>query len=97
MLCCIECSTIGAHDARNFRTDHILAEFHFKSTQYGIIEKCAALHDDMMTKLCGVCAAYDLIQRIFHDAHGKTGGDIFDGCTVLLRLLDGAVHENRAA
>ena len=51
----------------------------------------------MAAQLLGTAHANDLIQRIFDHADGQAGGDVFDGNTVLLRLLDGGVHKHRAA
>ena len=51
----------------------------------------------MPSQFLRVGAADDLVERVFDDADGKTCRDVFDAGAVFLRLLDGAVHEDRAA
>ena len=51
----------------------------------------------MFAQVLGGLHAQHLEQRVLHDAHGKTRGDVGHVRAVFLRLLDGAVHEDRAA
>ncbi len=86
-----------AHDARNVGTRDLRAGDALERAQYGLVEKRAALHDDMRAELARVGELDDLIKGIFDDGVGKTGGDIGDACALLLRLLDVGVHKHRAA
>ena len=88
---------VSAHQARDIRTDHVHAQLVFKRAEHRVVEERAALHDDMLAKLLRAGAADDLVQRVLDDRDGQAGGNIGHVRAVLLRLLDGGIHEHRAA
>ena len=89
--------TVSAHQARDVGADDLDAHFLFEGAEDGLIVEGAALHHDLPAQLFGAGSADDLVQRILDDADGQAGGDVLDGCAILLRLLDRAVHEDGAA
>ena len=51
----------------------------------------------MVAQAFGVCDTNDLIQGVFHHAHGKASGNVLNRGPVLLSLLYGGIHKHRAA
>ena len=88
---------VSAHQARDVGADDLDAHFLFEGAEDGLIVEGAALHHDLPAQLFGAGSADDLVQRILDDADGQAGGDVLDGCAILLRLLDRAVHEDGTA
>ena len=89
--------TVGAHVAGNVRTHGVHSGKLLERTQNGIVEECAALHDDVFAHVVRVADLDDLEQCILDDRKGKAGSDVTDRRAFLLRLLDTAVHEHGAA
>ena len=79
------------------RADYLPANFLFKGAQHSVIQKRAALYHDVLAQRIRRSTPDDLIQRIFYNADGKPGRNIFHGSAVLLCLLDGAVHKHCAS
>ena len=86
----------GTHDTRNVRAGGLHARDLLKGAQHRLIIECAALDNDMAAELTRIGELDDLVQGVFDDGVGKTGGDVRDRCAFLLRLLDVGVHEHRA-
>ena len=95
-LLCIQRRPISPHDACYRRTDDIATDLQFKCTQNRIIEKGAALYDDMLAQTVSVRRANHLIHDIFHNAVRQSRRNIFNPCAFPLSLLDGRVHKNSA-
>ena len=86
-----------AHKPRNIRADDVDAHFFFKGAQHRFIIKGTTLHNDVAPEFFGTGGADDLVQRVLDHRDGKTCADIFNRCTVLLRLLDRGIHKHGAA
>ena len=93
----VERSAVRAHQAGNIGADDVHAQLVFKRAQHRVVIEGAALHDDVLAQLMRAGAADDLVQRVFDDGDGKACGNIGYIRAVLLRLLDGGIHEHRAA
>ena len=89
--------TVGAHVARDIGAHGIHFGKLLEGTQHGIVQEGAALHDDLFTHVMRVADLDDLEQGILDDGDGKARGDVAHGGAFLLRLLNAAVHEHRAA
>ena len=89
--------TVGAHQAGDVRADDVGLQLVFKRAQHRVVEERAALHDDVTAQVLRAGAADDLVQRVLDDGDGQSGGDVGHIRAVLLRLLDGGIHEHRAA
>ncbi len=87
----------GSHDAGDVRANHVAAGDFLQCTQYGVVIKCAALHDDVPAKLRGGGDLHHLEQSILDDGVGKACRDVGYAGAFLLGLLDAGVHENGAA
>ena len=96
-LLCIESCAECAHQTGDRRPDNVVADLPLKAPQHGVVQECAALYHDVLSQFLGIAGTDDLVDGVLDDRAGQTGGDILDGCAVLLRLLDAAVHENGAA
>ena len=88
---------VSAHQARNVGADDVDAHLFFKGAEDSFIIESTALHDDVTAQLFRAGRADDLVQRVLDDGNRQSGADIFNRCTVLLRLLDRGVHEHGAA
>ena len=93
----VQRSAVSAHDGGVFRADHVSSDLPLEGAEHGVVQKRAALHHHVSAELLAAGTADDLVQRVFHHADGKPGGDILHGGPVLLRLLHGAVHKHRTA
>ena len=93
----VQSSAVSAHQSGNVRPDDLHAHLLFKGAEHGFIIKGTALHHDLATQLFRAGSADHLVQRVLDHADGQACGDILDAGTVLLRLLDRAVHEHGAA
>ena len=89
--------TVSAHQTGDVGADDLDAHLFFKGAQHGFVVEGAALHHDLAAQFFGAGRADDLVQCVLDHADGQTGGDILDAGTVLLCLLDRAVHEHGAA
>ena len=96
VLQCEKRRTVSAHQRGELRTDDIRADFLLKCPQNAVVEEGSALRHDVLAETFGVRATDDLVERVFHHADRKPGGDVFNRRAVLLRLLDRAVHKDRA-
>ena len=90
---CTECT----HNTGNVGPDDLSAGDFLECTQHGIVVEGSALHDNVFAERGSTRDLDDFEQSIFDDGIGKAGGDIRDGCPLLLRLFDLGVHENGAA
>ena len=97
ILLCVQCRAERAHQPRDARAHDLFARFYFKRAQNGVVQKGAALHEDVVAEFVRRFGADNFINGVFDDGRGKPRGDIFHARAFLLRLLDGAVHEHRAA
>ena len=86
-----------AHQAGDVRAGHLALGEQLEGAQHGVIEERAALHDDGVAELTGVTQLDELVQRVAHDRIAQAGGDVLHRRAFLLCLLDGRVHEHRAA
>ena len=86
-----------AHQTGDVRAGHLALGEQLEGAQHGVIEERAALHDDGVAELTGVTQLDDLVQRVAHDRIAQAGGDVLHRRAFLLCLLDGRVHEHRAA
>ena len=93
----VQGSAVSAHQTGNVRPDDLHAHLFFKGTEHGFIIKGTALYHDLAAQLFRAGSADHLVQRVLDHADGQACGDILDAGTVLLRLLDRAVHEHSAA
>ena len=87
----------GPHDAGDVRADGFHAGQLLKGPQDGLVVEGAALHHHMAAQIGSVRQLDDLEQGVLDDRAGQPGGDVLDGCTLLLGLLDVGIHENGAA
>ena len=93
----IERGAERAHQPRDGGADDLFARLLFKGAQHGVVQEGAALHDDVLAELFGRPRADDFIDRVLDDGGREPRRNILDGRALLLRLLDRAVHEHRAA
>ena len=93
----VQGSAVSAHQSGNVRPDDLHAHLFFKGAEHGFIIEGTALHHDLAAQLFRAGSADHLVQRVLDHADGQACGDILDAGTVLLRLLDRAVHEHSAA
>ena len=88
---------VGAHETRNRRTGYVAPNLLLERAQDGVVEERAALHDDVLAEVVRRVRTDYLIQCVLHDRNRQAGRDRVDARAVLLRLLNGGVHEYRAA
>ena len=93
----VQRSAVSTHQAGNVGADDVDAHLFFKGAEDSFIIESTALHDDVAAQLFRAGRADDLVQRVLDDGNRQSGADIFNRCTVLLRLLDRGVHEHGAA
>ena len=55
------------------------------------------MHNDILAEFIRARRADDFVNGILYNGCGKSGGNVLDGRTVLLRFLDGGVHKYRAS
>ena len=89
--------TVRAHEARDVGAHDLTSGEQLESAQHRVVEEGAALDDDALTQVRGLLELDDLVQGVAHDGVGQTGADVAHVRAFLLRLLDGGVHEHRAA
>ena len=93
----VQSSAVSAHQAGDIRPDDLHAHLLFKGAEHGFIIEGTALHHDLAAQLFRAGSADHLVQRVLDHADGQACGDILNAGTVLLCLLDRAVHEHGAA
>ena len=93
----VEGAAEGAHQPGDGRTDDVAADLFLEGAQDGVVVEGAALDDDLFAEVVGVVGADDLVEGVFHNADGKPGRDVLNAGALLLRLLDGRIHEDGAA
>ena len=86
-----------AHEARDIGPYHLDAHLLLECPQHGLIVEGAALDDNPAAQLLGRGGANYLIKGVLYDGNAQSGADILQSRAILLRLLDGGVHEHRAA
>ena len=89
--------TVRAHQTGDVGSGDFALGQQFEGAQHGVVEESAALDDNRVTERVGVTQFDDLVQRVAYDRIAQAGGDVLDGGAFFLRLLDGGVHEYRAA
>ena len=88
---------IRAHEARDVGAHNLAAGEQLEGAQHRVIEEGAALDDDALAQVRGLLELDDLVEGVAHDGVGQAGADVAHVRAFLLRLLDGGVHEHRAA
>ena len=88
---------VGTHEARDVGAHDLAAGEQLEGAQHRVVEECAALDDDALTQVRGLLELDDLVEGVAHDGVGQAGADVAHVRAFLLRLLDGGVHEHRAA
>ena len=88
---------VGAHEARDVGAHDLAAGEQLEGAQHRVVEESAALDDDALTQVRGLLELDDLVEGVAHDGVGQAGADVTHVRAFLLRLLDGGVHEHRAA
>ena len=58
---------VGAHQSGDVGPNNGAADLLLKSPQNGVIEKCAALNDDVFAELCRIVNAQHFVERISDD------------------------------
>ena len=86
----------STHQAGDIRTGGVHPGDFLKGSKHRLIVESATLNHDVPTQILRGCQLDDLVQGIFDDGVGKTRGDIGDGGSLLLGLLDVGIHEHRA-
>ena len=92
-----EGGTVRAHEARDVGAHDLAAGEQLEGAQHRVVEESAALDDDAFTQVRGLLELDDLVEGVTHDGVGQAGADVAHVRAFLLRLLDGGVHEHRAA
>ena len=93
----VQGSAVSTHQTGNVRPDDLHAHLLFKGAKHSFIIEGTALYHDLAAQLFRAGGADHLVQRVLDHADGQTCRDILDAGTVLLCLLDRAVHEHGAA
>ena len=93
----VQSSAVSTHQTGNVRPDDLHAHLFFKGAKHSFIIEGTALYHDLAAQLFRAGGADHLVQRVLDHADGQTCRDILDAGTVLLCLLDRAVHEHGAA
>ena len=88
---------VRAHEAGDVGAHDLAAGEQLEGAQHGVVEEGTALHDDALTEVRGLLELDDLVEGVAHDGVGQAGADVAHVSAFLLRLLDGGVHEHRAA
>ena len=88
---------VGTHEARDVGAHDLATGEQLEGAQHRVVEEGAALHDDALTQVRGLLELDDLVEGVTHDGVGQAGADVAHVRAFLLRLLDGGVHEHRAA
>ena len=88
---------VRAHEARDVGAHNLAAGEQLEGAQHRVVEESAALDDDALTQVRGLLELDDLVEGVTHDGVGQAGADVAHVRAFLLRLLDGGVHEHRAA
>ena len=87
----------GPHDARDGGAGDVPAQLQLKGPEHRVVVEGASLDHDVLSQVIRGGGADDLVDGVFHDGDGKTGGDVLHAGSVLLGLLDAGVHKDRAA
>ena len=93
----VERRAVRAHESGYVRADDVASDFLLERAEYRVVQECAALDYNMFAERIGVGGADYLVQRVFDYRYRQSGGDVVDSRAVLLRLLYGRVHKDRAA
>ena len=93
----IQRRAVCTHKPRDNWARNISAKLSFKAAQHRVIVKCTALHHYVIAQLIRASGSDYFIYCVFHDAYGKSRGNIVHTCAVLLCLLYGGVHKHGTA
>ena len=85
-----------AHKTGDVGADHVYACDLFEGAENRLVIERTALNDDVITEVGGRCELNYLIKCVFDDRISKTGGDVRDLSSLLLRLLHVGVHKHGA-
>ena len=88
---------VGTHEAGDVGAHDLAAGEQLEGAQHRVVEEGATLDDDALTQVRGLLELDDLVEGVTHDGVGQAGADVAHVRAFLLRLLDGGVHEHRAA
>ena len=87
-LLCDQRRAERAHDARDIRPDDFTLRDALEASKDRVVIKCSALHHNVLSQLGRIRNFDDLVERVFYDRVSKAGGDIRNGSSFFLRLLD---------
>ena len=87
-LLCDQRRAERAHDARDIRPDDFTLRDALEASKDRVVIKCSALHHNVFSKLRRIRNLDDLVEGVLYDRVSETGGDIRDGSSLFLRLLD---------
>ena len=79
--------TVRPHQARDIGTDDFATEKLFHRTKHSIVVERTALYDDLLPKLFRMLDTDNFKERVFHDRHRQTCGDIGNRRAFFLRLF----------
>ena len=92
-----QCRAEGAHQTGDGGTGDVAAQLLLKGPEHCVVVEGAALHHNVLAQLVGRGHTQHLVDGVLDDGDGETGGDVGHAGAILLGLLDGGVHEHRAA
>ena len=85
----------GTHDTGDIRADGLHPGDFLKGTEHCLVVEGTALDHNVPSQVPGVRQLDDLIQGVLDDGVGKSGGNVRNGCSLLLGLLHIGVHKHR--
>ena len=85
--------TKSTHQTGNVRASSIHTGDFLKGPENCLVVKGAALNNDMLAQILGICKLDDLVERVFDDGVGKTCRNVGNRGSFFLGLLDVGVHE----
>lgn len=94
---CDESNSVSAHESCHVRADDCAAKKFFQRAENGVIIKSAALHYDFFTQFGSIAETDNLVQCVFDDGVGKSGGNVGDRNAVFLCFPYTGIHEYRTA
>ena len=90
-------ATVGAHESCDIGAMGFEARNVFESSQYGIVEECAALDDDFIADGLGIAEFDDFVEGVFDDGIAQSCRDIADVSAFFLGLFHARIHEDGAS
>ena len=90
---CDQCCAESTHDTGNVRTDRLTVCNPLKASKNSVVIERTALYNNVASELSCVRNFNYLVQCIFDNRAGKSGGDIGNRSPLFLRLLYLGVHK----